>query len=60
MVTVSAEPAPAGRQFAGWTGDIAILANPTIATTTATPSIDVSIAAEYRITAEIGFLIKGN
>ena len=59
MVTASAEPAPAGQQFAGWTGDIASLANPTIATTTA-PSIDVSIAAEYRITAEIGFLIMGN
>ena len=59
MVTVSAEPAPAGQQFAGWTDEIAILANPTIATTTA-PSIDVSIAAEYRITAEIGFLIKGD
>ena len=49
MVTVSAEPAPGGNLlgFAGWTGDIAILANPTIATTTATiASIDVSIAAE--------------
>ena len=49
IVTVSADPPPAGQQFAGWTGDTAILANPFLATTSATiPSIDVSITATYK------------
>ena len=46
IVTVSAGSPPAGQQFAGWTGDTAILADPFQATTSATiPSIDVSITA---------------
>jgi hypothetical protein len=50
MVTVTADPAPAGQQFVGWTGDIVILSNPNIATTTAiVPSADVGIAAKYRL-----------
>jgi hypothetical protein len=49
IVTVSADPPPAGQQFAGWTGDTAILANPFLATTSATiPSIDVNITAAYK------------
>ena len=35
MITVIADPAPAGQHFAGWTGDIVILSNPNLATTTA-------------------------
>jgi hypothetical protein len=47
-VTVTANPAPSGQQFAGWSGDIQILANPFMPTTTATmPSIDVTITATY-------------
>ena len=54
IVRVSAGAPPAGQQFAGWTGDTAILANPSHATTSATiPSIDVSITATYKaISAE--------
>lgn len=53
MVRVTADPAPAGQQFAGWTGDIVILANPSLATTTAIiPSMDVSITATYRINGQ--------
>jgi hypothetical protein len=38
----------AGAQFAGWKGDIAILANPSLPTTTATiPSMAVTITATY-------------
>jgi hypothetical protein len=49
MVTVTADAPPAGQQFAGWTGDIQILANPAVPTTTATmPSIEVTITATYR------------
>jgi hypothetical protein len=48
MVTVTANPAPSGQQFAGWSGDIQILANPFMPTTTATmPSIDVTITPTY-------------
>lgn len=47
-VVVAAAPPPAGSEFAGWTGDIAILANPFLATTSATmPLMDVSISASY-------------
>jgi hypothetical protein len=49
MVIVSADPPPAGQQFAGWAGDIAILSNPFLPTTTATmPSMNVSLVATYR------------
>jgi hypothetical protein len=49
MVTVTTDAPPAGQQFADWTGDIQILANPAVATTTATmPSIEVTITATYR------------
>jgi hypothetical protein len=48
MVAVSADPPSTGQQFAGWTGDIAILSNPFITTTTAiVPSMDTSIFANY-------------
>ena len=47
-VTVTANPPPSGQQFAGWSGDIQILANPVMPTTPATmPSIDVTITATY-------------
>jgi hypothetical protein len=47
-VTVTANPPPSGQEFAGWSGDIQILANPLLSTTTATmPSIDVTITATY-------------
>jgi hypothetical protein len=47
-VKVSADPPPAGQQFAGWAGDIAILSNPFLPTTTAIiPSMNVSIIATY-------------
>jgi Divergent InlB B-repeat domain len=49
MVTVTANPAPAGQIFAGWTGDISILGNPGEATTTATvpPTTPATITATY-------------
>jgi hypothetical protein len=48
VVTVTADAPPAGQEFAGWSGDIQILANPFLSTTTATmPSIDVTVSATY-------------
>ena len=48
MVTVIADPPPTGQHFAGWSGDIAILSNPFLATTTAiVPSMNVKIFAMY-------------
>ena len=47
-LTVSANAPKAGAQFAGWKGDIAILANPSLPTTIATiPSMAVTITATY-------------
>ena len=47
-VVVSAAEPPPGSQFAGWTGDIAILANPFLSSTTATiPFMAVAISATY-------------
>jgi Divergent InlB B-repeat domain len=48
VVTVGAEAPSSGAQFTGWTGDTAILANPSQPTTTATiPFMAVSITATY-------------
>lgn len=48
LVTVSADAPEAGSQFTGWTGDVMILANPSLPTTTATiPFMSVTIAATY-------------
>ena len=48
VVTVTANDPPPGQQFAGWTDDIQILANPTLPTATATiPSTAVTITANY-------------
>ena len=48
QVTVSAKAPKAGAQFAGWKGDIAILSNPFLPTTTATiPFMAVTITATY-------------
>jgi beta-glucosidase len=48
LVTVTADAPPPGQEFAGWSGDTQILANPSESTTTATmPSIDVTITATY-------------
>jgi hypothetical protein len=48
QVVVSAAEPPPGSQFARWTGDIAILANPFLSSTTATiPSMAVAISASY-------------
>ena len=48
LVTVTAAAAPAGTQFVGWSGDVAILENPSLPTTTATiPSMAVTITATY-------------
>jgi hypothetical protein len=48
VVTVTADAPPAGQKFAGWTGDIQILGNPSAATTTAiVPSTQVTITATY-------------
>lgn len=50
LVTVSADAAAAGTQFAGWTGDVEILANPRASTTTATvPFMAVNITATYSV-----------
>ena len=48
MVTVSADPPSPNQEFAGWTGDITILSNPFLPTTTAIiPSMNVVVAASY-------------
>lgn len=48
QLVVSADAPPIGAQFAGWTGDIAILANPFLPTTSATiPCMAVTITATY-------------
>jgi Divergent InlB B-repeat domain len=48
LVTVSADAPKAGEQFAGWTGDVQILADPGASTTTAiVPYTPVSIRAAY-------------
>ena len=48
LVLVTADAPPAGAKFAAWTGDVAILSNPLLPTTTATiPSMAVSITATY-------------
>jgi Divergent InlB B-repeat domain len=48
LVTVTADAPPTGHRFAGWSGDIQILANPFLSTTMATmPSIDVTISATF-------------
>ena len=48
LVIVSADAPQAGAQFAGWKGDVEILANPFLPTTTATiPYMAVTITATY-------------
>jgi hypothetical protein len=48
LVRVVADAAPAGSEFAGWTGDIAILSNPFLPKTTVMiPYQDVTITATY-------------
>jgi hypothetical protein len=47
FVTVTANPPPPGQQFAGWTGDIQILTNPTLPTTTALVPGMATITATY-------------
>jgi hypothetical protein len=56
LVIVSADEPQAGAQFAGWTGDVEILANPFLPTTTATiPYMAVTITATYTATAANSF-----
>ena len=48
LVIVSANPPSAGAQFTGWTGDVVILANPFLPTTTAlVPQTAVTIKATF-------------
>jgi hypothetical protein len=48
QVVVTADAPPVGAEFARWTGDIAILANPFLPTTSATiPYMAVTITATY-------------
>ncbi|HEU4680070.1 MAG TPA: PA14 domain-containing protein [Terrimicrobiaceae bacterium] len=48
LVRVTADAPEFGQEFSGWTGDIVILSNPFIPTTTATiPWMDVAIDASY-------------
>jgi hypothetical protein len=52
LVTVTAAAAPAGTHFVSWSGDIVILANPSLPTTTATiPFMPVTITATYSVTS---------
>jgi hypothetical protein len=45
---MTADPPQPGKEFAGWSGDTQILANPAEETTTANiPSINVTITATY-------------
>jgi len=48
-VAINADPAPAGQQFDAWTGDIAVVADPSQASTTLTmPAAVVNLTAGYR------------
>jgi hypothetical protein len=48
LVTVTADAPPPGTHFVGWSGDVTILANPSLSTTTATiPFLPVTITATY-------------
>jgi hypothetical protein len=48
LVTVTAAAAPAGTDFVRWSGNVEILANPFLPTTTATiPFMPVTITATY-------------
>ena len=48
QVVVTANAPPPGAQFVSWTGDVEILANPSLAVTTATiPFMAVKISATY-------------
>ena len=48
LVTVTADAAPPGTHFVGWLGDVDVLANPSLPTTTATiPFVPVTITATY-------------
>jgi hypothetical protein len=48
LVTVTADAAPPGTHFVGWSGDVDVLANPSLPTTTATiPFVPVTITATY-------------
>ena len=50
-VTVTADAPPSGAHFAGWTGDVQILANPGLPTTRAiVPFTAVTITATYSAT----------
>ena len=49
VVIVSANPPSAGAEFTGWTGDVVILANPFLPTTTAlVPQTAVTIKATFK------------
>ncbi len=48
VVTINADAPKAGARFTGWTGDVEILSNPSLPTTTATiPFMAVTISATY-------------
>ncbi|SLM28453.1 exported hypothetical protein [Desulfamplus magnetovallimortis] len=50
VVSISANPAPEGMMFDGWTGQTGNIANAELASTTLTmPDFDVSIAASYKV-----------
>ena len=50
QVNVSANATPTGKQFAGWKGNLTILADPFSSTTTATmPSTASTITASYSV-----------
>lgn len=50
LVTISANTAPTGYQFAGWTGSISALSNPAAATTTFNmPAAVVEVTASYAL-----------
>jgi Divergent InlB B-repeat domain len=59
MVSVSASAAPAGASFVRWTGDVEILANRFLSTTTATvPLQTVAITATYVHTGVVAATMK--
>ena len=57
VVDIQADPAPSGTEFAGWTGDVAYVADTESAATTVTmPSSAVEVTAGYASTAIPGDL----
>ena len=61
QVTITADTAPAGQTFDVWTGDTAVLADPSQSSTTVTmPATAVTLTATYKSVAPVVFTLNVN